>query len=135
MSIRHDVRQPSDRETENIRKEDVDTAVEMIRASKKPYIFVGGGSVISGASKEITELAHKLQAPVCDSLMGKGAFSGEDPLYTGMLGMHGTKTSDLGVTQCDLLIVLGARFSDRVTGNAKNICETGKDPSAGCRCR
>ena len=114
------------RETENIRKEDVDTAVEMIRASKKPYIFVGGGSVISGASKEITELAHKLQAPVCDSLMGKGAFSGEDPLYTGMLGMHGTKTSDLGVTQCDLLIVLGARFSDRVTGNAKTFAKQAK---------
>ena len=114
------------RETENIRKEDVDTAVEMIRASKKPYIFVGGGSVISGASKEITELAHKLQAPVCDSLMGKGAFSGEDPLYTGLLGMHGTKTSDLGVTQCDLLIVLGARFSDRVTGNAKTFAKQAK---------
>ena len=114
------------RETENIRKEDVDTAVEMIRASKKPYIFVGGGIVISGASKEITELAHKLQAPVCDSLMGKGAFSGEDPLYTGMLGMHGTKTSDLGVTQCDLLIVLGARFSDRVTGNAKTFAKQAK---------
>ena len=114
------------RETENIRKEDVDTAVEMIRDSKKPYIFVGGGSVISGASKEITELAHKLQAPVCDSLMGKGAFSGEDPLYTGMLGMHGTKTSDLGVTQCDLLIVLGARFSDRVTGNAKTFAKQAK---------
>ena len=114
------------RETENIRKEDVDTAVEMIKASKKPYIFVGGGSVISGASKEITELAHKLQAPVCDSIMGKGAFSGEDPLYTGMLGMHGTKTSDLGVTQCDLLIVLGARFSDRVTGNAKTFAKQAK---------
>ena len=114
------------RETENIRKEDVDTAVEMIRASKKPYIFVGGGSVISGASKEIAELAHKIQAPVCDSLMGKGAFSGEDPLYTGMLGMHGTKTSDLGVTQCDLLIVLGARFSDRVTGNAKTFAKQAK---------
>ena len=114
------------RETENIRKEDVDTAVEMIRGSKKPYIFVGGGSVISGASKEIAELAHKIQAPVCDSLMGKGAFSGEDPLYTGMLGMHGTKTSDLGVTQCDLLIVLGARFSDRVTGNAKTFAKQAK---------
>ena len=114
------------RETENIRKEDVDTAVEMIRASKKPYIFVGGGCVISGASKEITELAHRIESPVCDSLMGKGAFSGEDPLYTGMLGMHGTKTSDLGVTQCDLLIVLGARFSDRVTGNAKTFAKQAK---------
>ena len=114
------------RETSEIRKEDVDTAVEMIKAAKKPFIFVGGGGVISGASKEITELAHRIQSPVCDSLMGKGAFSGEDPLYTGMLGMHGTKTSNLGVSQCDLLIVLGARFSDRVTGNAKTFAKQAK---------
>ena len=114
------------RETETITKEDISQAVEMIRASQKPYIFVGGGCVISGASKEIADLAHRLQSPVCDSLMGKGAFSGEDPLYTGMLGMHGTKTSDFGVTQCDLLIVLGSRFSDRVTGNAKTFAKQAK---------
>ena len=114
------------RETSEIRREDVETAVEMIKAAKKPFIFVGGGGVISGASKEITELAHRIQAPVCDSLMGKGAFSGEDPLYTGMLGMHGTKTSNLGVSQCDLLIVLGARFSDRVTGNVKTFAKQAK---------
>ena len=122
------VRRPAtiNREVENIRKEDVETAVEMIKASKKPYIFAGGGCVISEASKEIAELAHRIQSPVCDSLMGKGAFSGEDPLYTGMLGMHGTKTSDLGITQCDLLIVLGARFSDRVTGNAKTFAKQAK---------
>ena len=114
------------RETSEIRKEDVDTAAEMIKAAEKPFIFVGGGGVISGASKEIAELAHKIQAPVCDSLMGKGAFSGEDPLYTGMLGMHGTKTSNLGVSQFDLLIVLGARFSDRVTGNAKTFAKQAK---------
>lgn len=107
------------RETSEIRKNDVETAVTMIREAKKPFIFVGGGAVISGASREIAELSHRIQAPVCDSLMGKGGFSGEDPYYTGMLGMHGTKTSNLGVSQCDLLIVLGARFSDRVTGNAK----------------
>ena len=117
---------PIARVTDTICEKDVDTAVSMIKAAKKPYIFVGGGSVISGASKEISELAHKIQSPVCDSLMGKGAFSGEDPLYTGMLGMHGTKTSDLGVTQCDLLIVLGARFSDRVTGNAKTFAKQAK---------
>lgn len=107
------------RETSEIRKNDVETAVTMIREAKKPFIFVGGGAVISDASREIAELSHRIQAPVCDSLMGKGGFSGEDPYYTGMLGMHGTKTSNLGVSQCDLLIVLGARFSDRVTGNAK----------------
>ena len=124
----YSVRRPAtiNREVETIRKEDLETAAQMIEEAKKPYIFVGGGSVISGASKEISELAHKIQAPVCDSLMGKGAFSGEDPLYTGMLGMHGTKTSDLGVTQCDLLIVLGARFSDRVTGNAKTFAKQAK---------
>ena len=75
----------------------------------------------------MTELAHRIDAPVCDSLMGKGGFSGEDPLYTGMLGMHGTKTSNLGVSGCDLLIVLGARFSDRVTGNTKNLCKECED--------
>ena len=114
------------RETSEIRKADVNTAVEMIKNAEKPFIFVGGGAVISGATKEITELAHRIQAPVCDSLMGKGGFSGEDPYYTGMLGMHGTKTSNLGVSQCDLLIVLGARFSDRVTGHVKTFANKAK---------
>ena len=114
------------RETSEIHKTDVETAVKMIREAEKPFIFVGGGAVISGASKEITELSHRIQAPVCDSLMGKGGFSGEDPYYTGMLGMHGTKTSNLGVSQCDLLIVLGARFSDRVTGNVKTFANKAK---------
>ena len=114
------------RETSEIRKEDIETAVKMIKEAEKPFIFNGGGAVISGASQEIAELAHRIDAPVCDSLMGKGAFSGEDPLYTGMLGMHGTKTSNLGVSQCDLLIVLGARFSDCVTGNAKTFAKNAK---------
>lgn len=114
------------RETSEIRMCDVNEAVQMICHARKPFIFVGGGGVISNASEEITELAHRIDAPVCDSLMGKGAFSGEDPLYTGMLGMHGTKTSNLGVSQCDLLIVLGARFSDRVTGNAKTFARNAK---------
>ncbi len=114
------------RETSEIRKEDVETAVKMIKEAERPFIFVGGGGVISGASQEIAALAHKIQAPVCDSLMGKGAFSGEDELYTGMLGMHGTKTANLGVTKSDLLIVLGARFSDRVTGNTKSFARNAK---------
>ena len=112
--------------TSEIRMCDVNEAVQMICHARKPFIFVGGGGVISNASEEITELAHRIDAPVCDSLMGKGAFSGEDPLYTGMLGMHGTKTSNLGVSQCDLLIVLGARFSDRVTGNATTFARNAK---------
>lgn len=114
------------RETSEIHRENVDQAVNMICKAQKPFIFVGGGSVISGASEEIAELSHRIQAPVCDSLMGKGGFSGENPYYTGMLGMHGTKTSNLGVSQCDLLIVLGARFSDRVTGNAKTFANKAK---------
>lgn len=87
---------------------------------------MGGGSIISGAAEEVRELAHHIQAPVCDTLMGKGAFPGTDKLYTGMLGMHGTKTSNYGVTKCDLLIVLGARFSDRVTGNAAKFANNAK---------
>ena len=114
------------RETSEIHRENVEQALNMICKAQKPFIFVGGGSVISGASEEIAELSHRIQAPVCDSLMGKGGFSGEDPYYTGMLGMHGTKTSNLGVSQCDLLIVLGARFSDRVTGNAKTFANKAK---------
>ena len=111
---------------ERITEEDLHKVADLIAASKKPYLFVGGGSIISGASEEIRELAHKIQAPVCDSLMGKGAFSGDDELYTGMLGMHGTKTSNFGVSRCDLLIVLGARFSDRDTGNAEKFANQAK---------
>ncbi|MDD7740000.1 MAG: biosynthetic-type acetolactate synthase large subunit [Fusicatenibacter sp.] len=112
--------------TETISEEAIDEVVKMIKASKKPYIFVGGGSILSGASEEVREFAHKIQSPVCDSLMGKGAFPGDDELYTGMLGMHGTKTSNYGVTKCDLLVVLGARFSDRVTGNASKFAYNAK---------
>lgn len=98
----------------------------MIQEAKRPFIFVGGGAVAADAWKEVRELAHKIQAPVTDSLMGKGVFDGEDELYTGMLGMHGTKASNLGVTKCDLLITIGARFSDRVTGNTRNFARNAK---------
>ena len=102
-----------------IREEDLDRAVEMINASKRPYLFVGGGAVSADAAEEVRTFAHRIQAPVCDTLMGKGVFPGTDDLYTGMLGMHGTKASNLGMYACDLLIVLGARFSDRDVGNPK----------------
>lgn len=105
---------------------DLEKAAKLINDSKKPFIFVGGGAAISGAADEVRELAHKLNAPVCDSLMGKGAFDGRDELYTGMLGMHGTKTANLGVTKCDLLVVIGARFSDRVTGNTDKFAQNAK---------
>lgn len=117
---------PIERQTDTIREEDIETALEMISNSKKPFIFVGGGAVLSGASDELKVLAHKIQAPVADSLMGKGAFDGTDELYTGMVGMHGTKTSNFGISECDLLIVAGARFSDRVIGNASKFAKNAK---------
>jgi acetolactate synthase-1/2/3 large subunit len=107
-------------------EKDIDTALELIRNAKKPYIYLGGGAIISGATREVKEFAEKIQAPVCDTLMAKGAFDGYNELYTGMIGMHGTKTSNLGVSQCDLLIALGARFTDRVTGNPKKFAENAK---------
>ncbi|NBI89497.1 biosynthetic-type acetolactate synthase large subunit [Lachnospiraceae bacterium] len=107
-------------------REDIDKVLELMQKAKKPYIYVGGGAVISEAAEEVTEFAKKLDAPVCDTLMGKGAFDGHDALYTGMIGMHGTKTSNLGVSECDLLVALGARFSDRVVGNAAKFASHAK---------
>ena len=104
----------------------IDTAIKMIRKSKKPYIFVGGGAVLSDANKELRDFVDLVDAPVADTLMGKGAFSGTDERYTGMLGMHGTKVSNFGVSECDLLVVVGARFSDRVTGNTKKFAKHAK---------
>ena len=114
------------RQSDTITEQDLDRAVEMIRKASKPFIFVGGGAVLSNASDELRAFAHKIQAPVADSLMGKGAFDGADELYTGMVGMHGTKTSNFGITEADLLIVVGARFSDRVTGNASKFAKNAK---------
>ena len=113
-------------QSDTIREEDVERAVEMIRKSRKPFIFVGGGAVLSNASEELRAFAEKLQAPVADSLMGKGAFDGAHELYTGMVGMHGTKTSNFGITESDLLFVVGARFSDRVIGNASKFAKNAK---------
>lgn len=114
------------RNTERIKEEDVEKALKMIRKAQKPMIFVGGGTVIAGAEKELKDFVARVDAPVTDSLMGKGAFSGEEEYYVGMLGMHGTKTANLSVTECDLLIAIGARFSDRVTGNTKKFARNAK---------
>lgn len=114
--------EPTERSTEYIRESDLEEAVKLIKESSRPFIFVGGGAVISDADQELKELADKLHAPVADSLMGKGAYSGASDLYCGMLGMHGTKAANLGVTRCDLLIVVGSRFSDRVVGQARSLC-------------
>ena len=113
-------------DTSNISESEVETAVAMIKKAKRPYIFVGGGAVLSDSSDELMEFVNKVDAPVTDSLMGKGAFPGTDHRYTGMLGMHGTKASNYGVSSCDLLIVIGARFSDRVTGNTKTFAKKAK---------
>lgn len=105
---------------------DIDRVIEMIKVSKRPYLYVGGGAVISGAGEELKKFVDLIDAPVCDTLMGKGAFDGHDPHYTGMIGMHGTKTSNLGVSKCDLLIAMGARFTDRVIGNPKQFATGAK---------
>ena len=112
--------------TAEMLESDLDQAAKLISEAEKPFIFVGGGAITSGAAEELRKFAHIINSPETDSLMGKGAFSGEDELYTGMLGMHGTKTSNLGVTKCDLLITVGARFSDRVTGNTAKFAQNAK---------
>lgn len=112
--------------TKDITSEALEDAVKLIKHSKRPYIFVGGGAVISGADKELKNFVELVDAPVCDSLMGKGAYPGTDDRYTGMLGMHGTKVSNLGVSSCDLLIAIGTRFSDRVLGNPKTFAKKAK---------
>ena len=114
------------RKTESIKDEDIEKAVKAIKASKKPMCFVGGGCVISEADKELAEFVKLVDAPVCDSLMGKGAYDNSKPNYTGMLGMHGTKASNLSVMDCDLLIAIGTRFSDRVLGNPKKFANKAK---------
>ena len=106
--------------------QELDQAIKMIEASEKPFIFVGGGAIASDAASELKEFAEKIDAPVTDSLMGKGAYDNTRPRYTGMLGMHGTKASKFGVSQCDLLIVVGARFSDRVTGDTNRFAKDAK---------
>ena len=107
-------------------EEELQAALELLKESEKPFIYVGGGAVISGAYQEVREFAQKMDSPVCDTLMGKGVYDGHSEYYTGMIGMHGTKASNFGVSECDLLIALGARFSDRVVGNPKKFAENAK---------
>lgn len=106
--------------------EDIEKAVALLKKAVRPYIYLGGGAILSGASEEVKQFAELIDAPVCDSLMGKGAFDGRSDRYTGMIGMHGTKTSNFGVSESDLLIALGARFSDRVIGNPKTFAQNAK---------
>jgi acetolactate synthase-1/2/3 large subunit len=112
--------------SDTIREDDVKKAARMINRAKKPMVFAGGGCIASRAEQELFDLVQRLDAPICDSLMGQGAFPQTDDHYIGMLGMHGSKTANLTTNQCDLLIVLGARFSDRDVGNPKNFAEQAK---------
>ncbi len=106
--------------TETIKEEDISDAIRLIEKSKKPLVYIGGGVVRSGASEDVRKFVQKVQAPVTSSLMGLGGFPSTDKLFTGMLGMHGTKASNVAATRCDLLIAIGVRFSDRATGNVDN---------------
>lgn len=109
--------------TYSVDETEIENAVKVISAAKKPMIYAGGGAVLSGAFDELAEFAELVDAPVSLTLMGQSAFDNTNPRYTGMLGMHGTKTSSLAVGECDLMIVVGSRFSDRVTCDAKSFDE------------
>ena len=121
-----EVPEPIERLTDYVRTSDLNKAAEMINESQKPFVLVGGGMIISDADAELKTFVDKIQAPVCDTLMGKGAYDGRSENYTGMVGMHGTKASNLGLTKCDLLIVMGARFSDRVIGDPSKFATQAK---------
>lgn len=107
-------------------QETLENAVKLIEKSKKPFIFAGGGVKASNATDELRGFAEIIDAPVADSLMGKGGFDGNNERYTGMLGMHGTKASNLGVSESDLLVAIGTRFSDRVIGNPSTFASKAK---------
>ena len=107
-------------------KEQLHEVIDILKAAKKPFVLVGGGAVLSEASAEVRQFVDLLDTPVCDTLMGKGVVDGHEDYYTGMIGMHGTKAANLGVSACDCLVVLGARFSDRITGNTSKFAAGAK---------
>jgi acetolactate synthase-1/2/3 large subunit len=101
-------------------------ALALLKTARQPVIFGGGGVILSKASEELTALAHMLRIPVTTSLMGLGAFPGSDPLWLGMLGMHGTYRANMAISNCDLLIAVGVRFDDRVTGKTDSFAAQAK---------
>ena len=117
---------PSYRPTYKGNAKQVRQAVTCIQESKRPLIYAGGGIVTSHACSELTELAERMQIPVVTSLMGKGAMRCSNPLNLGPVGMHGSKYANMAVTECDLLIAVGARFSDRVTGKVDEFAPQAK---------
>lgn len=112
--------------TKNITEEAIENALELINRSKQPFIYIGGGVVRSEASKELLEFAEKIDAPVTSSLMGLGGFPSSHELFTGMIGMHGTKASNKGINKSDLIIAIGARFSDRVVSKVEKFAPNAK---------
>jgi len=117
---------PVGRVKKDITESALKQAVKLIDKAKKPVVFVGGGAVLACASKELKKFVELVDAPVCDTLMGKGAYSGKEDKYLGMLGMHGSKAANLSVSECDLLIAIGTRFSDRVLGNPEKFAAKAK---------
>lgn len=109
-----------------IADKDIETAVKLINSAQRPIIYAGGGIIASGAYDEVLQLAEKASIPVCVTLMGKSAFPATHHLCTGMVGMHGTKASNSGIIQSDLILCLGARFSDRVTSDPKRFAVNSK---------
>lgn len=109
-----------------VTEEDIASAIELIRASKKPFVYTGGGVISSGASEAVKKFVDFIDAPVSSSLMGQGSFDNTDPRYMGMLGMHGTKTASLAITECDLFVGIGTRFSDRVICDIKSFAPNAK---------
>ena len=105
---------------------DINQAIELIQESSRPLLYVGGGAISSGAHEEVETLANNYQIPVTTTLMGKGVFDERDDLSVGMLGMHGTAYANFAVTECDLLIAVGARFDDRVTGKLDTFAPSAK---------
>jgi len=110
----------------DIDEKNIELAIELIKSSQKPLLYVGGGAIASGAHTELQTLAKNYQIPVTTTLMGKGIFDERDSLSVGMLGMHGTAYANFAVTECDLLIAVGARFDDRVTGKLDTFAPNAK---------
>ncbi|MBF0377357.1 MAG: biosynthetic-type acetolactate synthase large subunit [Desulfamplus sp.] len=112
--------------TYNPNMKQLSKVVELIKEAKRPVIFSGGGVVLSKASCELTKLAKMMKCPVTASLMGLGTFPGSDPLWLGMVGMHGTYRANMSIGHCDLLIAVGVRFDDRVTGRKDKFASDAK---------
>ncbi len=119
-------RMPSYNPTYNPNIKQLRRAIDLIKEAERPVVFSGGGVILSEASKELTEFARKLHAPVTASLMGLGSFPGSDPLWLGMPGMHGTYRANMAIGACDLLIGIGVRFDDRVTGTVETFAPNAK---------